>query len=102
MDSTCYCGGHRSISTPSENLPCPACNTRALKALSRVQAPVVAAPPMVPAWLMHGAPRPMEIRECAYHGHQSMEMSVCPRCAEEVVNGEPFRTVHEIMAGGLA
>ena len=101
--SPCFCGGHRSISAPLENIPCPACNTRSLVALSRVASPKAPAPPVVPAWLALGSARPFETRECEYHGKQQMEMSVCPRCAEEVVNaGAPFRSVNAIMAGNLA
>lgn len=41
------------------------------------------------------------IRECPYHGTQESEMGCCPKCAEEVVNGKPFRSVAMIMSSSL-
>lgn len=41
------------------------------------------------------------IRDCPYHGTHETEMGCCPRCAEEVVNGKPFRSVATIMSSSL-
>lgn len=40
-------------------------------------------------------------RECRDHGVQQMYMGRCPKCAEEIANQGPVRTIKSMMATSL-
>lgn len=46
-------------------------------------------------------PETLLTRDCRDHGAFTSERGCCPKCAEEIANGGPVRTVDAIMNSSL-